>query len=191
MKKIKRTSKFYGSFREYSQGEGSAANRYEHEVCHDRVREKLSAGKTEPLAGRSLRNFNGVSSGVSPLSKGFSREGWRLKAVRTTTSVAGPLATGTIVGAVAMGFYGVANMLRYRRSEKSGVQAIKDTVMGSAGVGVSTVIAVTAANVVAGTSLAFGSAVIVPLVAGFAAAYVSTAVWDKLFYKGKCPSKFR
>ena len=28
---------------------------------------------------------------VAPLSKGFSREGWRLKAVRTTTAVAGLL----------------------------------------------------------------------------------------------------
>ena len=190
MKGVRQASKFSDSLKERSYGDGPAANRYEYEFHHGRVRGKLYVEKGELSAGRSLRNFNGVSSALSPLSK-VSREGWQLKAVRTTATAVSPLVTGTIMGAVAMGFYGVANVLRYRRNEKSGVQAIKDTVMGSAGVGVSTVIAVTAANVVAGTSLAFGSAVIVPLVAGFAAAYVSTAVWDKLFYKGKCPSKFR
>jgi len=97
-----------------------------------------------------------------------------------------PLATGAIVGVVAMGFYGLANMLRFKKNEKSAVRAAKDTVTGSAGVGISTGLGVAAANAVAGT---LGSTVFVPIVAGTAAAYVSMAIWDKLFYKGKINKK--
>jgi len=97
-----------------------------------------------------------------------------------------PLATGAIVGVVAMGFYGLANMLRFKKNEKSAVRAAKDTVTGSAGVGISTGLGVAAANAVAGT---LGSTVFVPIVAGTAAAYVSMAIWDKLFYKGKISQK--
>jgi len=91
MKRVKHSLKLPDSIREHSHGNGSAANRYEYEFHHGQVWEKLSAGKTELSAGRSLRNFHGVFSGISPLNKGFSREGWRLKAVSTTKVVAGPL----------------------------------------------------------------------------------------------------
>ena len=100
--------------------------------------------------------------------------------------MASPLVTGTIVGAVAGGIYGVANMLRYKRNEKSGVRAAKDTITGSAGVGISTGLGVAAANAVVGT---LGSMVLVPVAAGAAVAYVSMVVWDKLFYTEKIPSK--
>ena len=189
MKGSKHTSKLAGSVSDHSRRKNPVTNRYEHELHHNRIREKLSVGKTESSAGRSSRNLKGATSGASHLSKGVLREGGRLKAVRTTAAVASPLATGTIVGVVAAGVYGAGNIIRYTRNEKSGVQATKDTVTGSAGVGVSSGIGIAAANVIAGTSLALGSAVIVPLVAGAVAAYVSIAVWDKLFYTGKIPSK--
>jgi len=143
--------------------------------------------KNEDVAiRRKTSNLKMASSQTSHLSKGILRESGRLKAVRTTAVVASPLAIGTIVGAVAIGFYGIANMLRYKRNEKSGTQATKDTITGSAGVGISTGVGVAAANVAVG---AFGSMVLVPVASGAAVAYVSMAVWDKLFYTGKCPSK--
>jgi len=143
--------------------------------------------KNEDVAiRRKTSNLKMASSQTSHLSKGILRESGRLKAVRTTAVVASPLAIGTIVGAVAIGFYGIANMLRYKRNEKSGTQATKDTITGSAGVGISTGVGVAAANVAVG---AVGSMVLVPVASGAAVAYVSMAVWDKLFYTGKCPSK--
>ena len=141
---------------------------------------------SDRTARRKISNFKVASSQASRLSKASLRENGRLKAVRTTAAVTSPLATGTIVGAIAVGFYGVANILRYKRNEKSGAQAAKDTITGSAGVGISTGLAVATANVTVGI---LGSTVFVPIAAGTAAAYVSMAVWDKLFYTGKCPSK--
>ena len=102
-----------------------------------------------------------------------------------------PLAAGVAVGAVAAGFYGVANMIKYARNEKSGKQAAKDTMVGSAGVGVSAGLGIAAANAIAGTSLAFGSAVVAPIAAGVAAAYAGITIWHKLFLRGKSPSKTR
>lgn len=186
MKRSKHTSKLAGSSKEHLRRKEPVADRYERSFHHDRVRGKLSAEKTLSSSGRSSRNFNGVSSGASPLSKGVLREGGRLKAVKATAVVASPLVTGTIVGAVAVGIYGVANMLRYKRNEKSGVRAAKDTITGSAGVGISTGLGVAAANAALGT---FGSVVLVPVAAGAAVAYVSMAVWDNLFYTGKISSK--
>ena len=79
---------------------------------------------TDRTARRKTSNLKLTPSGASHLSKGGLRESGRLKAVRTTTAVASPLATGTIAGAVAVGFYGVANILKYKRNEKSGPQAV-------------------------------------------------------------------
>jgi len=189
MRTSKHTSKFAGSVKEHSRNKGPVANRYEHELYHDRVREKLSAEKAESSAVRSSKNSNVTSPGASHVSKGILREGGRLKAVRTTAVVASPLTTGTIVGAVAAGVYGAGNIIRYAKNEKSGIQATKDTVASSAGIGISSGIGVAAANAIAGTSLALGSTIIVPLVTGAVAAYVSMAVWDKLFYKGKYLSR--
>ena len=126
-----------------------------------------------------------TSSSLSHLRRAGLRESGRLKVVRTA-AISSPLVMGTIVGAVAMGFYGIANMIKYRRNEKSGAQAAKDTVTGSAGMGISTGLGIATANSVSGT---LGSVVFVPLTAGAAVAYTSMAVWDKLFYKWKHLSK--
>ena len=144
---------------------------------------KKNTGRT---ARRKTSNLRGASSGASHLTKGSLRESGRLKAGTTTAAMTSPLAMGTIAGAVAVGFYGIANILRYRRNEKSGLQAAKDTVTGSAGVGISTGLGIAAANAVAGT---LGSTVFVPLATGAAVAYAGMAIWDKLFYKGKIPQK--
>ena len=143
--------------------------------------------KNEDVAiRRKTSNLKVASSGASHLSKGSLRKGGQLKAVRTTTVVTSPLATGTIVGAIAVGFYGVANILRYKRNEKSGAQAAKDTITGSAGVGISTGLGVAVANAVGGT---LGSTVFLPLAAGAVVAYAGMAIWDKFFYTVKIPSK--
>ena len=93
------------------------------------------------------------------------------------------MAVGAVVGAVALGCYGVSNIMKYAKSEKSGAQAAKDTVKGGAGVGVSAGLGIAAANAVTGTSLALGSAVVVPVAAAVAAAYVSMRIWHGLFFK--------
>jgi len=74
-------------------------------------------------------------------------------------------------------------MIKYGKDEKTGAQAAKDTVKGSAGLGVSTGLGVAAAHAVAGTSLALGTTVVVPIVAGVGAAYASLKIWNKIFFK--------
>jgi len=49
--------------------------------------------------------------------------------------------------------------------------------------GVSAGLGVAAANTVAGTSLALGSTVVVPIAAGIGAAYAGMKIWNKLFKK--------
>ena len=186
MKVTEHILNFSGSVREHSQSKGPVANRYNNKFNYDPHQKKVSSGKVEPLAIKNSRNLKGATSGASNLSKGVLKEGGRLRIAKATAVVANPLAMGTIVGAVAVGFYGIANIIRYRRNEKSGAQAAKDTITGSAGVGISTGLGVAAANVAVG---AFGSMVLAPVAAGAAVAYVSMAVWDKLFYTGKIPSK--
>ena len=139
------------------------------------------------LAGGSGKLI-GTSSGLSNTSKGLS-EAAKGSRVATAAASATPLAAVAVVGAVAAGFYGVVNMIKYARNEKPGKQAAKDTVKGSAGAGVSAGLGIAAANAVAGSSLALGSTVIVPMAAGVAAAYVGIIVWHKLFFKEKMPSK--
>ena len=75
-------------------------------------------------------------------------------------------------------------MIKYGKNEKTGTQAAKDTVKGSAGLGLAAGLGVAAAHAVAGTSLALGgAAVVVPIAAGAGAAYASLKIWNKLFSK--------
>jgi len=100
-----------------------------------------------------------------------------------------PLAAGTVVGGVAAVFYGVSNMIKYGKDEKTGAQAAKDTVKGSAGLGLAAGLGVATAHAVAGTSLALGTAVVVPIAAGAGVAYAGMKIWNKIFFKEKTPSK--
>jgi hypothetical protein len=80
-------------------------------------------------------------------------------------------------------------MIKYGEHKKTGAQAAKDTVKDSAGLGISTGLGVAAAHAVAGTALAFGSTVVVPIGAGFAAGYISMKIWNKILPKGRETSK--
>jgi len=104
-------------------------------------------------------------------------------------AVAGPLTVGVVAGGMSMVFFGVANMIRYGKNEKTGAQAAKDTVKGAAGVGVSAGLGVAAAHAVAGTALALGTSVIVPLAAGVGAAYAGMKIWNSIFFKNNATSK--
>ena len=123
------------------------------------------------------------SSGAANVSTGLTQ-----RAAAGATVVA-PLATGTVVGGIAAVFYGVSNMIQYGEHKKTGAQATKDTVKGSAGLGLSTGLAIAAAHAAAGTALALGSTVVVPIAAGFATGYISMKIWNKIFYRGKETSK--
>jgi hypothetical protein len=96
---------------------------------------------------------------------------------------------GAVVGTVALGFYGISNIIRYGKNEKSGAQAAKDTIAGSAGLGLSAGLGIAAANAITGTTLALGSAVVVPIAAGVGTAYASIRIWNRLFFKNNSPSK--
>ena len=131
--------------------------------------------------GRGSADLTGASSGTSQITRGLFKESKRLRPAGTSL-VQSPFSTGFIAATVAAGLYGTANAIRYVKHKKTAAQAVKDTVTKSAGIGVSTGIALTAANAIAGTSLAFGSAIVVPLVAATAVAYTSKALWDKMFF---------
>jgi hypothetical protein len=128
--------------------------------------------------------LTGTSSSATTATQGLLQSA-KAQKVATVAAVATPLAAGMTVGAVAAGFYGVSNIVKYGKNEKSGMQAVKDTVKGSAGLGLSTTLGMVAANAVAGSSLALGSAVFVPVAAGVATAYASLKIWHKLFFKAQ------
>jgi hypothetical protein len=130
---------------------------------------------------RNSANLTGVSPARAQITKGLFKESERLRPAGTSF-VQSPLSTAFIVASVVAGLYGTANVIKYLKHKKTGTQALKDTVARSAGIGVSTGMALTAANAIAGTSLAFGSTVVVPLVAATAVAYTSKILWDKVFF---------
>ena len=108
--------------------------------------------------------------------------------VTATAGLATPVVAGTVVGGVAAVCYGVSNVLKYAKNEKSGKQAVTDTVKGSAGLGVATGLGIAAAGAVAGTSLALGTTLVVPIAAGAAAAYATARIWHRLFFREKIAS---
>ena len=140
------------------------------------------------LTGGTSGGLTGTSSGAANISRGLLDQGTKRSAA-TAGVLLTPLAAGMTVGAVATVFYGLSNIVKYGKNEKSGKQAVKDTVKGSAGLGLSTTLGVAAAKAVAASSLALGTAVLVPVAAGVAAAYASLKIWHKLFFKEERPSR--
>jgi hypothetical protein len=124
---------------------------------------------------------SGGSLGLRGIGRAVTKVGGANAASRA--ALANAVTGGVVVGGVAAAVYGVSNMIRYAKNEKTAKEAIKDTAKGSAGLGVSAGFAVAVADAVAGSALALGSAVVVPLAAGVAAAYASMAIWNKLFFK--------
>ena len=137
-----------------------------------------TSGSIVKTSGSSATLTGGTSSTVISTSSGTVS-----RAVSLPAAVA-PLAAGTFVGGVAALFYGIGNMIKYGEGKKTGAQAAKDTVKGSAGLGISTGLGVAAAHAVAGTTVALGSTVLVPVTAGVATGYVSMKIWNKIFFKG-------
>jgi len=129
--------------------------------------------------------LTGGSSTVTTSSRGVVADP---KGLAAALGQAAPVVAGTVVGGVAALCYGVSNMVKYARNEKPGMQAVTDTVKGSAGLGVASGLGVAAAKAVAGTSLALGTTLVVPIAAGAAAAYASVKIWHRLFFKEKIAS---
>ena len=100
-----------------------------------------------------------------------------------------PGKVGVAVGAVGVAAYGTSNIVKYKKKQKTGKQATKNTAVNSAGIGVSAGLGITAINVVSGSFLAMGSTVIVPIAAGAGVAYASMRIWNKLVRKAKKTSK--
>jgi hypothetical protein len=96
-----------------------------------------------------------------------------------------PLAVGVAAGAIGAAAYGTSNIIKYKKKQKNGKQAAKDTAVNSAGVGISVGLGIAAVNAVSGTFLALGSSVIVPIAAGTGVAYASMKIWNKLLSKAK------
>ena len=124
-----------------------------------------------------------TSSGSAKIGTGLAQR------AAAGTAVVAPLAAGVMVGGISAVFYGISNMIKYGKSEKTGAQAAKDTVKGSAGLGAAAGLGVAAAHAVAGTSLALGTAVVVPVAAGIGVAYAGMKIWNKIFFKEQSPSK--
>jgi len=147
-----------------------------------------------PLAktgSSSVALTNSSSSTLIPASSSKIGSASLAQRVATGAAVATPLAAGAMVGGISAVFYGVSNMVKYGKNQKTGAQAAKDTVKGSVGLGVASGLGVAAAHAVAGTALALGSTVVVPITAGLATGYISMKIWNKIFSKKKSPSKTR
>jgi len=140
-----------------------------------------TSGASMTLTGANSTAFVSTSSGT--VSTGLSQRA--AAGVVTAT----PIAAGTLVGGIAAVFYGLSNMVQYGERKKTGAQAVKDTVKGATGLGISTGLGVAAIHAVTGTVAALGSTVVVPVTAGVATGYISMKIWNKIFSRGKRTSK--
>ena len=133
---------------------------------------------------------SGSSTTIPTTSSGAATAGSGVGAkAAIVAALANPLAVGVAVGAVGAAAYGTSNIIKYKRKQKTGKQATKDTAVNSAGIGVSAGLGIATINVVSGTFLALGSTVIVPIAAGAGVAYASMRIWNKLVCKAKKTSK--
>ncbi len=149
-----------------------------------------TSGSVVNTSGASMALTGGSSSTLVSSSSRTVGTGLSQRAAAGAATVA-PLAAGTVVSGIAAVFYGISNMIKYGEHQKTGSQAVKDTVKGSAGLGVSTGFGVAAANAIAGTALAFGSTVVVPIGAGVVTGYISMKIWNKIFSKKPDTSKIK
>ena len=135
------------------------------------------------LTSGSSTTIPTTSSGAATASSGVGAK------AAIVAALANPLAVGVAVGAVGAAAYGTSNIIKYKKKQKTGKQATKDTAVNSAGIGVSAGLGIATINVVSGTFLAMGSTVIVPIAAGAGVAYASMRIWNKLVRKAKKTSK--
>lgn len=146
----------------------------------------VSSSSAIQTSSSQLTLTGGSSSTVTSTSSSAATAG---SGVRAKAVMAGillnPLAAGVAAGAVGAAAYGTSNIVKYSKKQKSGKQAAKDTLVNSAGVGVSVGLGIAAVNVVSGTFLALGSTLIVPIAAGTGVAYASLKIWNKLLKQKK------
>ncbi len=135
------------------------------------------------LSNNPAAVFTSNSSGAATAGNGLGTK------ASMAAALLNPLAVGVAAGAVGAAAYGTSNIIKYKKKQKTGKQAAKDTAVDSAGVGISVGLGIAAVNAVSGTFLALGSAVIVPVAAGAGVAYASMKIWNKLLRKAKKPSK--
>ena len=138
----------------------------------------------------SLASGSPVKTTSSPASlaggasaQGSSASTSLVRGARHASTALTPVRGGVVFAAVGAALYGVSNTVKYARKEKSGKQAVKDTVKGSAGLGVSAGLGIAAAKAISGTALALGSTLVAPVAAGVVAAAVAMRFWNKLFSK--------
>jgi len=140
----------------------------------------VSSSSAIKTSSSQLSLTGGSSSTVMSASSGAATAG---NGVRAKAVMAGvlmnPLAAGVAAGAVGAAAYGTSNIIKYKKKQKNGKQAAKDTVVNSAGIGISFGLGIAAVKVVSGTFLALGSTLIVPIAAGTGVAYTSLKIWNK------------
>jgi len=103
-------------------------------------------------------------------------------------AVINPLFGGAFVGITHAAIYGISNAMKYKKKKITGAEAIKNTAKESAGLTVSAILGLTAANAIAGTTLAFGSTLYVPISVAVAGTFVTKKIWNKIFNKNQCAS---
>ena len=134
----------------------------------------LASGGSNALAANSQKILTTAKTSTAVADK-----------VGVGLALVAPLTVGVIVGGVAVVCYGVANMLKYGENNKSGKQAIADTMKSSAGLGVSAGLGEAAGAAIAGSSFTMGSTIVAPIAVGAAVACASIKIWNRLFFNGK------
>ena len=150
----------------------------------------VSSGSAIQTSSSPLSLTSGSSSTVTATSSSAATAGNSVGAKAVMAgALLNPLAVGVAAGAIGAAAYGTSNIIKYKKKQKTGKQAAKDTAVNSAGVGVSFGLGIVAVNAVSGTFLALGSTVIVPIAAGTGVVYASMKIWNKLLRKAKKTSK--
>jgi len=137
------------------------------------------------LTGGTSTGVMGDSSKLAKFSKAVFTKIEIPSNLGARTVLVNPLSGGTVIGVVGAGLYGISNLRRYIKREKSGKQAVRDTVKNSAGLGVSGGLGIAAANAITGTVFALGSTVVVPLACGVTVTFITKKIWNKLFSKAE------
>ena len=101
-------------------------------------------------------------------------------------AIINPILGGVFVGITHAAIYGISNAMKYKKKKITGTEAIKSTAKDSAGLTISAVLGLTAANAVTGTAIAFGSTLYVPVSVAVAGTFITKKVWNKIFNKNQC-----
>ena len=102
-----------------------------------------------------------------------------------SASTVAPVVGGMIAGVAGVGLYGIANISRYIKKEKSGKQAIKDTVAHSTGLGISAALGTATAEIAAFKTIVLISPIVLPVIAGVSVAFIAKHFWNNYLFPGK------